>query len=114
MDVLRFVFFLLPPESLVTSPSNEANYWEAKVWLYDYNFRMHMCGGDAISNERKEASSRLQGSCGARRSSIDFMRLIEHNQASLFLYLKRPKHLCNWMAKHLTAVMDRIIIDMFY
>lgn len=111
MDVLRFGFFFYsPPESLVTSPSNEANYWEAKVWLYDYNFRMHMCGGDATSNEQ----SRLQGSRGARRSSIDFLRLIEHNQASLFLYLKRPKHLCNWMAKHLTAVMDRIIIDMFY
>lgn len=73
-----------------------------------------MCGRDAISNEMKEASSPLQSSCGARRSSIDFMRLIENNRTPLFLYLKRPKHLCNWMAEHLTAVMDRIIIDMFY
>lgn len=98
----------------MTSPFNEANYWKAKVRLHDDNFRMHMCGSDAISNERKEASSRLQSSCGARRSSIDFMRLIEHNRAPFLLYLKRAKHLCNWMAKRLTAVMDRIIIDMFY
>lgn len=40
--------------------------------------------------------------------------VIKYNQASVLHSLKWPKHLCNWMAKSLTAVMDRIIIDMFY